>query len=154
MLIFFLLSLLIFLSITMLFHKPYLSFLISTFFLYIFFLLHTVFWSIPDDIYSLISNIDISHQTLNVILLIPFGFFLVELFKIRSYSLLLIISIILPFIIEIGQELLFEYNEMFKYHFFDMMDVKCNFLGCFISSFSTLFIRKQLLKNQQLSNIN
>ena len=135
-------------------HKLYTSFLISSFLYYLYFFIHIAFWSIPEDIDNILLHINLTPQTLNIIFLIPLGFYLVELFKIKRYYLLLIISLLIPFIIEFIQEFLTSYNKIFIYHTFDIIDIKCNFLGCFLSSFTTLTIRKILLKDLQLDNIN
>ena len=135
-------------------HKIYKALLTSSFLLYITMFIHIAFWSIPSNVTNILNEISLSHTTLNILFLVPLGFYLVELFHIKHYGILLLLSIIFPFIIELVQELLFSYNQKFIYHTFDTMDIKCNFLGCFITSFTTLSIRKVLSKNQQQNNTN
>lgn len=128
--------------------KVYRSLVISSFIFYFYCFCYIALWKMPSDVNSLFTPLGLSHEMLNVIFLIPFGIYLVELLRIDEYSLLLLISILIPFVIEGSQELLKTFHPAFIYHRFDMMDVYCNALGCLISSFAMLTIRKLVLKFQ------
>ena len=102
----------------------------------------------PSDIDSMFKPLGLSHEMLNVVFLVPFGIYLVELVRIEEYHLLFFLSLAIPIVIEGSQELLRNFYPAFIYHRFDMMDVYCNGLGCLISSFSMLTIRKLMLRFQ------
>jgi len=125
--------------------KIYRSLVISSFVFYFYCFVYIAIWKMPSDVNSLFAPLNLSHEMLNVIFLIPFGFYLVELVRIDEYHLLLFISLLIPFIVEGSQELLKTFHPAFIYHRFDMMDVYCIFFGCFISSFTMLTIRKVAL---------
>lgn len=130
------------------------NFVISTFLFYFSCFLVVVFWDIPKEITDLFHKITTNHGELNVILLVPFGFYLVELFNVRKYRILTAICLAIPLVIEISQELLIRYTSTFKYHQFGMDDVVNNFLGCFIAGWLMLTIRKTLLERPKQSSTN
>lgn len=122
-------------------------FLIASFVFYLIWLIRIAFWSIPNvSISTEIISIS-THQKLNFIFLMPLGFYLVFLFKIKNILLLLILSFIFPLGIELLQEYLSNLNSKFIYHRFSYDDVFFNFLGCFIISlFSLLLYKNRVIK--------
>ena len=130
------------------------NFVLSTFLFYFACFIVIVFWDIPKEITDIFYKITTNHGELNVILLVPFGFYLVELFNVRKYKILTLICLAIPICIEVSQELLITYTSIFKYHRFAMDDIINNFLGCFIAGWLMLTIRKVLLERPKQNSTN
>lgn len=125
-------------------------FLIASFVFYSIWLIRIAFWSIPDvSISTKIISIS-THQKLNFIFLMPLGFYLVFLFKIKNALLLLILSFIFPLGIELLQESLSNLDNRFIYHRFSYDDVFFNFSGCFMISLFSLLLYKNRVKNPMI----
>ena len=130
----------------------YRSLVISSFVFYFYCFVYIALWKMPSDVNAVFQPLNFSHKLLNVIFLVPLGIYLVELLKINEYKLLLFISLMIPVVIEVSQELLKTFHPAFIYHQFDMMDVYCNALGCLLSSFLMLTIRKVASRFQPQNN--
>ncbi len=118
--------------------------LIASFIFYLCWFFRLAFWSLPTITLSVKTLLHFGkHQKLNFIFLMPLGFYLVFLFKIKNHFLLLLLSFLIPFFIELSQEYLFLLNKKFIYHTFSYEDIFFNFWGCFIASIISLYFYKK-----------
>jgi len=123
-------------------------FLISSFVFYIIWVFRLAFWSMPSITISTKPMVNFgTHQQLNFIFLMPLGFYLVYLFKIKNIILLFLISFFIPCLIEGFQEYITALDSKFIYHRFSYDDIFFNFSGCFLASLFSLLTYNKTLKH-------